>query len=157
MSSVGQYVALNILTGQTNIPARTRGIHGLDCTAISTSTPAIDVETPNNTLEDIQISGSSSIDGIVLGMTGAALGNILSNIHGKSLKNLIHISGGSAPAKLNCPAVIASPVTLSSSPLPAGANVTNTLEDDLTTPSTIIPMTKEPNVGMYVVGEPVFW
>jgi hypothetical protein len=155
MSSVGQCVVLNIPQTQTNIQAGTRGIHGLNCNTISTSAPAIDVETPNNTLEDIQISGSSSIDGIVLGMTGAAQGNILSNIHGKSLKNLIHISGGSAPAKLNCPAGNSFACDVTVFAATAGANVTNTLEDDLTMPSTIIPMTEEANVGMYVVGEPV--
>jgi hypothetical protein len=153
MSSVAQCVWLKIASGQANIPAGTRGIHGLNCSTTSTSSAAIDVETPNNTLEDIRISGSTSIDGILLGFAGAAQGNILSNIRGTSLKNLIHISSSvPVPTKLNCPGnSFACDVLIFAAT--AATTVTNILADDLT--STTIPTTKETNIGMYVVGEPV--
>ena len=77
-----------------NTMINSRGVHGLTCSVNTANTPAITIDGPGNSLEDISISTSfSGVDGILIGFRGPAQGNTLYNIQGSGLKNVIHISG----------------------------------------------------------------
>jgi hypothetical protein len=87
-----------------NIMVNSRGVHGLQCSVNTANTPAITVDGPNNSLEDILISTSKTgVDGIFIGSQGPANGNTLLNIQGSGLNNVIHISNVSASTPQNCP------------------------------------------------------
>lgn len=131
----------------TNPMTQTRGIHGLTCNTQLTSGAAISIDTINNTIEDVSVTGTSSLDGIELGENGNASGNIVMNVAGTSLAKVIHIwdpgSTGTCPGNHNvCDLTIAG--------VSAGTG-TKTIEDDLPGGSTLSNST----VGLYVVGEPV--
>src|ERR1022692_978136 len=85
MSNVGTCVNLNNTYG-------TRGIHGLTCAPATSSTAGVLVDGGNNTIEDVSISGTTSQDGILVGANLAAPNNVLFNVHGSTLKNVVHIS-----------------------------------------------------------------
>jgi hypothetical protein len=70
----------------------TRGIHGLNCSIVSSGGPAISLDSPNSSLEDIYITGSTSQDGIAIGANQPASNNVLFNIGGSGLGKLIHLS-----------------------------------------------------------------
>ena len=135
---------------------QTRGIHGLTCIMGSSSTAAVYVDAPNNSLEDVDIQGGGTQqDGILIGSQGPAQNNILINVHGVTLNNVIHISHQQDTSGYkNCPAWLtgtvynACDVTILG--VTSGAN--HSIEDDLTTPQTVLADT---HLGMYVVGEPV--
>jgi hypothetical protein len=165
MSNVGQCVTMEPgqETGSNGASAATRGVHGLTCLTNGTSrNPAIVVDTANNTIEDIYVQGANSPtqDGISIGgnpngLVGvAAQGNILSNIQGVNLINVVHIGGGSqAPSSSsNCPnsSTYACDVNIFAV---SGSGVTRTVEDDLYTPGGSNTYITDPNVGMYVLGE----
>jgi hypothetical protein len=149
---------LSIGPGTTTSPmANSRGIHGLSCSVTSSSTSAITVDGPYNSLEDISISGSSLQDGILIGAQAPAQGNVLVNVQGSGLKNVIHISGNYAPATSasNCPEFVstiqfyACDITIYGAARSGG---TNTIQDDLSSPGQgIIDST----MAMYVLGETV--
>ena len=65
---------------------QTRGIHGLSCImGGSGSTPAIYLDAPNNSLEDIYITSTSSLqDGILVGSQANTSNNVLFNVQGNS-------------------------------------------------------------------------
>jgi hypothetical protein len=130
---------------------QTRGIHGLTCTMTGT-TPAIYLDAPNNSLEDIFIShtGSSTPDGILIGSQAPAQNNALFNINGSGLHDVVHISSQTSMSA-TCPA--SSNVCDLSILAVTSSGSTNSIEDDLTgTPPTILT---NPFVGMYNVGEPM--
>jgi hypothetical protein len=56
-----------------------RGVHGLTCSVNSGNLPAITIDGPDNSLEDITISGVSTPDGIFIGSQAPAEGNMLFN------------------------------------------------------------------------------
>lgn len=93
---------LKIGPGSAQIP-NTRVIQGLKCSTNSTSA-AITIDSPNNRLEDISISGSST-DGILIGKLGPAPSNVLINIRGSGFTNLVHISnnGTGTASNAGCP------------------------------------------------------
>lgn len=142
----------------------TRGVHGLNCALSSYgSGPGISIDSPNNSLEDIYISGDTSQEGIVIGANGGAPNNFLFNIGGKGLGNLIHIS--------NQQNTLQPPVCTPFNSAGTGVeyNVcnttilavskqsgTNTIVDDLDLESggtsTILT---DPVIGMYTVGESI--
>jgi hypothetical protein len=98
------------------------------------------LDAPNNTLEDVYISGSStSQDGILVGANALASNNVLFNINGNNLGSVVHISSASGSSDFTITGV-----TSSSS--------TNSIRDELTSPATQI---SDANVGMYIIGEPV--
>jgi hypothetical protein len=152
MSNVTMCVSIE--TGTNGAPI-TRGVHGLTCSVSSTSNSAaaIMVDSPNNSLEDISISGLSSQDGILIGSQNAAQGNVLFNIRGSSLKNVIHISAStnSPPAANNCPN---STNRVCDATILGVTNSggTTTIQDDLISTTQGI---SDPTVAMYIVGEPL--
>lgn len=121
-------------------PHGTRGIHGLTCNMSgSETTPAVYIDSSNNSFEDISLSGNSSQDGILVGFNAAASNNVLFNVRGSGLENVIHISAANSSSDITVLGVTRS-------------SGTNSIEDDLTSPHTQIA---DPNVAMYIVGEPV--
>jgi hypothetical protein len=142
-----------------NIMVNSRGVHGLTCSVNGTS-PAITIDGPNNSLEDISISSaSSSADGIRIGSVGTAEGNTLFNIQGTGLKNVIHITNGgtgNASGVQNCPYTYSQTtgkgtvynicdLTIFGVARSGG---TNTIQDDLT--GTVV---LDSTLAMYTLGE----
>jgi hypothetical protein len=128
---------------------QTRGIHGLTCNMTGGSGPAIYLDAPNNSLEDVYIQGSgSSQDGIYVGSKRGAYNNVLFNVLGSGLENVIRLSsaGSGSPFYNNVRDVSILGVTCTGSSGCPG----NSIKDELT--STNLTDT---NVGMYLVGEPV--
>jgi hypothetical protein len=139
--------------------AQPRGIHGLTCSATSTTSPkaGIYLDGGNLSLEDIAVSGFT--DGILIGAESPfntvglqdIYANLLSNITGATpMTNLIHICNWNLPAG-NCPTTgfhgIQDIVMTSIS---GASGITNTIEDDLTSSAVT-----DVNVGLYALGEPV--
>ena len=136
----GPYTKLTIVNVaiciQVDDLSGTRGVHGLNCTlAPSSSGPGLLVNSYNNSLEDIYISGTGATqDGIqISGATSQSFSNLLFNITGVGLKNVIHLASTATDVSILG-------VTNSQS--------TNTIQDD-TAP---MPLTAA-HVGMYVLGE----
>jgi hypothetical protein len=102
------------------------------------SAAAVLLDSPNNTLEDLYISGSStSQDGILVGANALASNNVLFNINGNNLGNVIHISGANGSSDVTVMGVTSSAST-------------NSIKDDLTSPATQIT---DARVGTYIIGE----
>jgi hypothetical protein len=135
-------------------PSDTRGIQGLICNTTAATGAVIYVDSPNNDLEDISISGAGQ-DGIQVGDSSAAHANILFNISGSGLANLIHIknatpgTGGTAslcqPGNTTNPPNACDVTILGARQI---SSVTNTVQDDLTNTTVT-----DSSVGMYVLGE----
>lgn len=156
----GVNTCLSIGPAMSGNMVNSRGVHGLQCSVNSTSSAAITVDGPNNSLEDISISSaSSSADGIYVGSKGSAEGNTFLNIQGSGLNNVIHISnannsGVSGPQ--NCPythnrtsgqGTVYNVCDLTIFGV-ARSSGTSTVKDDLTG-TTIIDST----LAMYTLGE----
>lgn len=124
---------------------QTRGIHGLTCTMSGNSGAAVYVDAPNNSLEDLHISGGGAQDGIIVGSRSPAQNNVLLNVSGSGLNNVIHICGTAHSG--NCGGVSVSDVTILGLTRSGG---NNTIKDDLTQ-TTLTDV----NLGLYIVGEPV--
>jgi hypothetical protein len=142
-----------------NMMVNSRGVHGLTCSVIANNTPAITIDGPNNTLEDISISTSASgVDGIFIGSQKPAEGNTLFNIQGSGLKSVIHISGANVSNNVsgpqNCPYAIVSGSNIVYNVCDltvfgvARSGGTNTIQDELTN-TTILDST----LAMYTLGE----
>jgi len=117
----------------------TRGIHGLTCTGTGSATSAVLLDAPNNSLEDVYISGSYT-NGILIGQNGAAQGNILLNINGgSSVGNVVTIANQHV-----------SDLSILGVTTNATRGLANSIADNLT--NTFL---QDTYVGMYVVGEPV--
>jgi hypothetical protein len=113
-----------------------RGIHGLSCILSgSTAGSAVFIDGSNNSVEDVYVRAGTSQDGILLGSHEIAQNNVLFNISGSSLKNLVEIASGSSDLT-----VLGATQSGSSS----------TIRDNLT--GTTVT---DGNVGMYIVGESV--
>lgn len=152
---------LSIGPATTNIPPyaptmiNSRGVHGLTCSTVAGSTAAITIDGPNNTLEDISITGSSksSQDGILIGSQGVASGNTLLNVSGTTLNNVVHIKNQTITnAPLNCPSSSSTGPFYTVCDLTmfgvAGTNTNSTIKDDLTS-STV----NDATLAMYTLGE----
>ena len=162
----------------------TRGIHGMTCTAVSTANQypsctgnncpaqaAIKLDSDNNSIEDIHFEGF--FDGVVVGDSGAAAGNVLANLTGGCgpnsgpVKNVVHICNSAAVAMSACTTSgSAENVTIlgvgvgggeggncgTSAPFHAHAirdDVTSTIIDE----STSGGLSGEGTVGVYALGE----
>jgi len=137
----------------------TRGIHGLTCIAPSgTSGAAIKLDSSNNSIEDVYISGFA--EGILVGSQFSAEGNLIFNVTGgPGVSKLVHISGNTSTSS-NCP-----PGTANQSGNPANIPVQNVCD------LTILGVTSaggnsiydeitgahltDQTVGMYALGEQV--
>jgi len=153
------------------ILAPTRGIHGMTCTADSnttTTTPpaaAIELDSDNNSIEDIHFEGF--YDGVVVGDSAAAGGNVIVNVNGGyggdsgPIRNIVHICNGSAPPSA-CGSTTGLAKDLTVLGVGVGGNtsplyhayairddVTGTIIDD----STASGISGEGTVGLYALGE----
>jgi hypothetical protein len=126
----------------------TQGIRGITCIAGTNATTAIYLDASNNSLKDVRIAGF--YDGILVGSQASAQSNALFNIFGDTIQargiqspiNVVHIySGSNTVTDLSIMGINN-----------AGGSGTNTIEDDLTSPSAPLP---DPYVAMYVLGEPL--
>jgi hypothetical protein len=154
ISTSGTCVKIEHKTGSTtgNLTNSTRGIHGLTCSTSNPSAAAIYVDGPNNSLEDVTIQfvptnqGGGTPDGIWIGSQEQAHGNVLVNISGTNLTNVIQINNAQGsticPQRYNVCDLTILGVTAS-----AGSNA---IEDELPGGA---PSLSQLNVGMYVVGE----
>jgi hypothetical protein len=149
MTNVAQclYIGTGTTSQNQNISS-TRGVHGLTCaTTGSSSVPAIQINGPNNSLEDVYITGGSQQDGVVIASASVAnapsvpFGNVLLNISGSGLKNVIHIESGSGGTP--------SPSDISILGVSRSAG-TNLIQDDVA--GTTLT---NAYLGMYMLGEPV--
>lgn len=156
MSNVGTCLSISSPT-QGNSLYDMRSVQGVSCTLSSSSSSGILLDAASTSLEDISITGvSSNQNGIVVGSRYPSPNNLLFNIRGSGLVDVIQLSSHpytptvTAP---NCPATNSTTtydvcnitilgVTSSSS--------TNSIDDKVT--STVLT---DPNVGMYILGEPV--
>jgi len=125
----------------------TRGIHGLTCISSSIPSAAVLLDASNNSIEDVTIIGFK--DGILVGQNAAAQSNVLLNISnpitsvlGTSVTNLIHISSAT-PGNVTDLSILSA----------VNASFTNTIKDDVT--GTTLSFSTDPQVGMYVLGDPV--
>jgi hypothetical protein len=161
ISGTGTCAEISSTTPQTN---QTRGIHGLTCNATgsSGSATAIYVDAPNNTLEDIYISGSTATggesysDGILIGSQHGAQGNTIINVTGGSnVGKLVHISSyADTSYPSNCPVASGNPLDVCHVTIVAATkgSSTTTIYDELNGNTNVT----SPTVAMYVVGEQVF-
>jgi hypothetical protein len=146
ISNVNTCLAVGLSTA-ADVPG-TRGVHGLTCMTNGASPAAITLDGANNSLEDINIQGTSLQDGVLIGSQAAAHNNVLFNIHGNGLKNVIHISSNSISGVPNV-----SDLTILGVTHTGGMSaIEDDLTPNLTSASTVLG---DLSVGMYVVGEPV--
>jgi hypothetical protein len=129
MSNVGTCVDINNTYG-------TRGIHGLNCTLTASSTAGMLVDGANNSVENVFIQGSSSQDGILVASRYAAQSNLLFNVTGSGLKNVVELSVNASDITVVGVTSLTSAATIADD-LPGGRSIT------------------DENVGMYVLGEAV--
>jgi hypothetical protein len=142
----------------------TRGIHGMTCTTCGGCSnqpccsqipgPAITLDGSHNTLEDIHFEGYQ--DGILVGSTSEAQGNVILSINGgagaNNLGNVIHVSNA-IPGGVTDLSIVGATAEVSSYPK---VNVTNVIQDDVT--DTIIPRNTSPDettVAQYVIGDTI--
>jgi len=150
------------------IQASTRGIHGMTCTAKSTATDAtpppagIEVDANNNSIEDVHFEGF--YDGVVVGDSAAASGNVLVNLTGGfglgPVNNVVHLCNGTAVSMSACTTTgSAQDVTILGVGVGGGGGSgfnAYAVRDDVT--GTIVSESAtaaEATVGMYVLGQPV--
>jgi hypothetical protein len=139
----------------------TRGIHGLTCIAPSgTSGAAIKLDSSNNSIEDVYISGFA--EGILVGSQFSAQGNLIFNVSGKNVSKLVHIAGNSSVYS-NCPPGTANQsgnpnnvpaqnvcdLTILGATVAAGPSIYS-IYDDITG-----AQLTDSTVGMYALGEQV--
>jgi len=124
----------------------TRGIHGLSCTAGAVPPPAaVLLDGPNSSIEDVYINGAY-VSGILVGSNAPASGNVLFNVNGSSVGNVVAISSATSG---NPPAPNVSDLSIFGVSGGHGG-FSNTIADSLT--NTLL---SDNYVGMYVLGEPV--
>lgn len=151
--------------------APTRGVHGMTCTATGSATnatpaaAAIELDSNNNSIEDVHFEGF--YDGIVVGDSASAAGNVVINANGGygsgPIRNIVHICNGSAPPSA-CGSTTGLAKDLTVLGVGVGGNgsplfhsyairddVTGTIIDD----STSSGISGEGTVGVYVLGETV--
>jgi hypothetical protein len=135
---------------------QTRGIHGLTCIMTGTSSPAaVYLDAPNNSLEDVYIQGGSSQDGILVGSQGPAYNNVLLNVSGSGLGNVIHICNSTTPSGVctaNANAKDARDLTILGVTCVGSNGICNNNGNTINDAFTGATLT-DSSVGMYVVGE----
>ncbi len=132
--------------------ARTRGIHGLTCTAGKSGGQGfagITLDGSGNSIEDVHIEGF--VDGILIGSEASAAGNILSNVTASEgsgpMTNIIHICNGSAsPCTSSANQVTDLSILAVNNEASPGVNTIL----DAVTGTTLTDAT----LGIYVLGEP---
>jgi hypothetical protein len=139
-----------------NLLRNTRGIHGMTCVMSGAAGPAIYVDSPNNSIEGVNIQSVSEIDGILVGSRALAYNNVIFNVAGNGLKDAVHISNQTNTQSAYCGATPSNSQNYYNVCDVTVLGATNTggkysIEDDLTN----TPPLTDTNVGMYVVGEPV--
>jgi hypothetical protein len=130
----------------------TRGIHGLNCVGgTAGGTAAVLLDGSNNTIEDITISNYT--EGILIGsqLPANAQNNVLLNIQGSSVTNLVHVCGSNAST--NCPTTTSNPTDLTFMGISSGSGSTNTIVDEVT--NTTLSHSSDATVALYLVGEPM--
>ncbi len=129
----------------------TRGIHGLTAT-MSGGATAVSVDAPNNTIEDVYVSGYT--DGVYIGQNAYAANNELVNIlAGTGVTNLVHISAHTSTASV-CPVVSGSFPNACDITIFAASNASNAvIQDDLN--QTTVSASVGPSVAMYALGEQI--
>jgi hypothetical protein len=109
------------------LASNTGGLHGITCTAPTSTVAAILLDGSNNTVEDVHIEGF--YDGILVGSNASAQGDALSNVNGTGggaagpVQNVIHVSNSNTVSDLTI---------LAASSLSETYTVTNLLKDDVT-------------------------
>jgi hypothetical protein len=137
MTFVGTGICVSIKTVDT------RGVHGLNCTTTgSTNSAAVYVDGQRNSIEDVNISGESTQDGILIGSKASGQGSVLFNVTGSGLNNVIEISSNATNNVPNGSDVTIMGVTSSGS--------IHSIDDDLAGSEL-----SDPSVGLYVLGEKV--
>jgi hypothetical protein len=113
------------------------------------------IDSPNNSIEDVSVTGPSGGDGILLGSRNSvksnARSNVLMNIRGAGLANgnVVHLSNNTGGGKSNCPGSYnACDITIMGVTSPTGVNP---ILDSVT--GTTVPAS---TLGMYVLGEQIF-
>jgi hypothetical protein len=110
----------------------TRGIHGLTCTMESGTAPfAVQVDSSNNSVKDVLIRGAFT-DGVQI--TSTASSNVLLNVTGVGVTNLIHLESGNTTPNLSVMGA-------------SSSGGTYTMLDSVTS-----TMLNDPYIAMYVVG-----
>jgi hypothetical protein len=142
-AKAGSATACVRITGVSS--SGTRGIHGMTCVTTTADAPqaAVYVDGNNNTIEDLHVEGFQ--DGVLVGDSAPAAGNVLVNINGgangsSTVTNVVHISSNTTSGAPNV-----SNLAVLGAVRYFG---TNTIQDDLT--STTLT---DVSVGMYVLGE----
>jgi len=147
MSNVGTCVSIN------GIITDTRGVHGLNCSTTASSPAAIYIDGPNNSLEDISLTGMNTTYGILIGDSAGSPDNVLFNISGSGFSNLIYVSNvasgsNACPEGNNATSYNACDITIMN--VTNGTTNSNTINDQVGG----IALT-DAHLGMYVLGEPV--
>ncbi len=156
ISTTGQCAQLagTVVNSTTYTLNQTRGIHGLTCVTSATSGSAISINySLNNILEDVSITGGGGgLHGIGIGSSGLASGNVLMNITGANVYDVVNISSANnTPSSTTClGGNYACDITLAG--ISRGANTTYAIEDGLPPAGFNLSDT---TVGLYIVGEPV--
>jgi hypothetical protein len=126
-----------LATATVNLP--TRGLHGISCSSNATSSVGIQLDSSNNSIEDVHIQGFS--DGIVIGSTAnvSATSNVLLNVNGNSdVNNLIHLEDVGTVADIGIVGINANGSAVS-------------LEDDVSASPSL--KLSDAYIAMYMLGE----
>jgi len=126
----------------------TRGIHGLSCVSSPDSQVAIYLDSSNNSIEDVSITGF--YDGIRVGQNKNAQGNVLANVFGDTNPprginqpvNLVHIENTNGTTTVSDLAIVGIGN--------AGGSGTTTIEDDLTQAPQYI---SDSYIALYALGQ----
>jgi hypothetical protein len=145
-------------------PLKPRGIHGLNCTCMTSGTvcssnshPGVYLDGSSVSLEDVSINGFG--DGILIGSqesayTSTVQSDIILNVHGgSSLTNVVHICGANPGNHTACYQSYNNVPVTDLTLMGITSTGTNTIQDDVT--DTLLTESSDPTVGMYVLGEGV--
>jgi hypothetical protein len=126
-----------VATSTLNVP--TRGIHGVTCISNGTSNVGIQVDSSNNSIEDVQLQGFE--DGIVVGSTAgvSATSNVLLNVTGSSsMTSVVHLENVGTVEDVGIIGV-------------SGNGSAFSIKDDVSSSPTL--SLSDPYIAMYVLGE----
>lgn len=153
----GPYANLACATGSSYVSttscvefdaSSTRGLHGVTCTAGSTSssgpTAAITLDSNYNTLEDIHTEGFQ--DGVLIGSASTAEGDTILSVNGAGgsgiMTNVVHISSSKGVTDL---------AIFGAAGYFGMYGLTNTIKDEQNV--TNLPISSNPIVGEYILGD----
>jgi hypothetical protein len=162
MSNVGTCIRLSGM-GASSPLYNLRGVHGVTCTLSTASITGVILDAGNVSLEDVSIaaaSGSANTQyGIVVGgSTYPAPNNVLFNIRGIGLKDIVQLSSNTntptpSVTAPNCPPYNSTTTYNVCNTTILGvtnSGSTNTVDDQLNPPAIT-----DAHVGMYILGEPI--